>query len=275
MRGASRESLAQAQDALAALTAVPATDVTGLSDDLAAVSALLDSDVSLRRALTDPSRSGGARAQLITQLLAGKLGEPSIDLIAGTVRARWAQPRDLADALDVLATEAELVLAERAGALDDVEDDLFRFGRILAAQPELAYGLSDRGAKTPAAAQRRSALVDSLLAGKASASAVRLIHRLVAAPRGRSLQVGIEALSRVAAERRQRFTALVTAVVPLTEAQRERLAEILGRAYGREVRLNVELDPALIGGLSIRIGDDIIDGSLAARLSEASRRFAG
>jgi F-type H+-transporting ATPase subunit delta len=274
MRGASRESLKQAQEALAALTAVPATDVTALSDDLAAIGAALDGDVSLRRLLTDPSRGGDQRAELIASLLRGKVGDPALELVAGTVRSRWSQPRDLADAVDILATEAELALAERAGALDAVEDDLFRFGRILAAEPQLASGLSQRGAERQGAPTRRTALADSLLAGKASPSALRLIHRLVAAPRGRSVIAGVEELSRIAAERRERITALVTAAVPLTEAQRERLSGILARAYGREIRLNVELDQDLVGGLVVRIGDDIIDGSLSGRLAETSRRFA-
>lgn len=269
MRGASRESLKQAQEALAALTAVPATDVTKLSDDLAAIGALLDGDVALRRLLTDPSRDPEQRARLVTTLLSGKVGDPAVELVAGTVRGRWSAPRDLADALDVLATEAELALAERAGTLDAVEDDLFRFGRILAAEPELASALSER-----IPASQRTALVDSLLAGKANPSALRLIHRLVAAQRGRNAVTGVEELSRIAAERRSRVTALVTAAVPLTEAQRTRLSAILARAYGREIRLNVELDQALIGGLTIRIGDDIIDGSVAGRLNEAARRVS-
>jgi F-type H+-transporting ATPase subunit delta len=269
MRGTSRESLKQAEESLAVLTDVPATDVTALSDDLAAVGSLLDREVSLRRLLSDPSRPGEERAQLVAALLGGKVGEQAVELVSGMVRARWAQPRDLADAVDTLATEAELVLAERAGALDAVEDDLFRFGRILAAEPELVSGLSER-----IPADQRTALIDSLLAGKANPSALRLIRRLVAAPRGRSVVAGVEELSRIAAEHRERVTALVTAAIPLTEAQRDRLTGILSRSYGREVRLNVELDEALIGGMVIRVGDDIIDGSIAGRLAEAARRVS-
>ena len=266
MRGASRESLEQAREALASLTSVGSTDLTELSDDLAAIGAAVDGDVALRRVLSDPARPADARAGLIGSLLRGKVGGPALDLVTGVVRSRWSTPRDLADALDELATEAELALAERAGALDAVEDDLFRFGRILAAEPELASALSER---IPAA--QRTSLVDSLLAGKANPSSLRLIRRLVAAPRGRSVISGVEELNRIAADRRERLTALVTAAVPLTEAQRDRLARILTRAYGRQVRLNVELDERLVGGLTIRIGDDIIDGSLAGRIAEAAR----
>jgi F-type H+-transporting ATPase subunit delta len=270
MHGASRDSLAEARAALAALTSVPATDVTALSDELAAVAVVLDGDITLRRMLTDPARTGQERARLLTELFGGKIGAQSVELLAGVVRGRWSQPRDLADAVDELATETELVLAERAGALDDVEDDLFRFGRILAAEPELAAGLSER---VPAA--QRTALVDSLLAGKASPSALRLIRRLAAAPRARSVHSGITELSRIAEAHRRQLTALVTAAAPLSEAQRGRLAGILTRAYGRDVRLNLEVDPALIGGLTIRIGDEIVDGSVAGRLAEAARGFAG
>ena len=185
------------------------------------------------------------------------------------MHSRWSQPRDLAEAIDELSVEAELALAERAGSLDAVEDDLFRFGRILAAEPELASGLSER-----IPAQQRTGLVDSLLAGKANPSALRLIHRVVASPRGTSVLDGVDRLGSIAATHRERITALVTAVVPLTEAQRSRLIEILSRGYGKQIRLNVELDPELIGGMTIRIGDDIIDGSLAGRLAEAARGFA-
>ncbi|WP_034265823.1 F0F1 ATP synthase subunit delta [Actinospica robiniae] len=269
MRGASGESLAAAREALAALTSVPTTDVTALSDDLAAIAGLFGREISLRRLLTDPARSGDQRAALATELLTGKVGGGAVDLVAGVVRSRWSQPRDLAEAIDELAVEAELALAERAGSLDAVEDDLFRFGRILASEPELANGLSER---TPSV--QRTGLVDSLLAGKASPSALRLIHRVVANQRGESVLTGVERLGAIAAAHRERITALVTAVVPLTEAQRERLTAILARSYGKQVRLNVELDPSLIGGMTIRIGDDIIDGSLATRLAEASRGFA-
>ena len=269
MRGASRESLAAARESLAALTAVPTTDVTALSDDLAAIAALLDSEVSLRRLLTDPARPGDQRASLVAELLAGKVGETAVELVSGVVRSRWSQPRDLAEAVNLLAVETELALAERAGGLDDVEDDLFRFGRILAAEPELAVGLSER-----IPVRQRSGLVDSLLAGKATPSAVRLIHRVVVNPRGDSVLDGVQRLSAIAAAHRERLTALVTAVVPLTEAQRERLTRILSQGYGKQIRLNVELDPELIGGMTIRIGDDIIDGSLAGKLAEAARGFA-
>ena len=269
MRGASREALARAQAELTALTGAAGTDLTALSDDLAAVGALLGREVSLRRLLTDPAKPAEERSAIAGALLTGKVGATAVELVSSLVHSRWSQPRDLAEAVARLAVEAELALAERSGELDGVEEDLFRFGRLLAAQPELAVALSERN---PAA--QRTALTDSLLAGKAHASSVRLIHRVVEQPQGRSALANVEHLSAVAAELRERLTALVTTATPLTEAQLDRLAAILSRGYGRPVRLNVELDPELIAGLTIRIGDEIIDGSLQSRLGEAARRFA-
>ena len=269
MRGASREALAQAQADLAALTGAAGTDLTALSDDLAAVGSLLGREVSLRRLLTDPAKPAEERASLAATLLAGKIGAPAADLVGKLVRSRWSQPRDLAEAVSRLAVETELSLADRAGGFDGVEEDLFRFGRLLAARSDLAGGLSER---TPAA--QRTALADSLLAGKAHASSVRLIHRVVEQPAGQSALTNVERLSAIAAELRERLTALVTTATPLTEAQLDRLTAILSRGYGRPVRLNVELDPELVAGLTIRIGDEIIDGSVRSRLGEASRRFA-
>lgn len=269
MRGASREAQTRAQADLSALTSAAGTDLTALSDDLAAVGALLGREISLRRLLTDPAKPAEERAALAGDLFGGKVGSPAVELLTGMVRHRWSQPRDLAEAVARLAVEAELALAERAGELDGVEEDLFRFGRLLAAEPTLAAGLSER---TPA--EGRTALADSLLAGKAHASSVRLIHRVVQQPLGQSALTNVEHLSAVAAELRERLTALVTTASPLSEAQLDRLTDILTRGYGRPVRLNVELDPALIAGLTIRIGDEIIDGTVRNRLNEASRRFA-
>jgi F-type H+-transporting ATPase subunit delta len=269
MRGASREALSRAQADLSARTEAAGTDLTALSDDLAEIGALLGREVAVRRLLTDPAKTGEQRADLAGRLLAGKIGAPALELLTGMVRGRWSQPRDLAEAVTRLAVEAELALAEKAGELDGVEEDLFRFGRLLAAQSELASALSER---TPA--DQRTALADSLLAGKAHASSVRLIHRAVRQPQGLSALANVEHLSNVAAELRERLTALVSTASPLTEAQLDRLTGILSRRYGRPVRLNVELDPGLIAGLSIRIGDEIIDGSLRSRLGEASRGFA-
>jgi F-type H+-transporting ATPase subunit delta len=271
MTGASREALAAARERLDALTARASVDPTALADELAAVTALLHREPSLRRALTDPAQPGETKAGLARRLLGDQLGADSVDLVSGMVRARWSQSRDLVDALEELADTADLTAAERDGSLDDVEDELFRFGRIAEGSSELRAALASRVSARGAKAE----LLHTLLGGRAKPVTERLVTRLVTAPRGRSLEGGIESLSKRAAARRGRTVAEVVSAVPLSEAQKRRLADALARIYGRPVHLNLDVDPAVLGGVRVRVGDEVINGSIADRLDEANRRMAG
>ncbi|RLL68923.1 F0F1 ATP synthase subunit delta [Streptomyces sp. Z26] len=271
MNGASREALAAARENLNALTDSTSVDATVLADELAAVTALLDREVSLRRVLTDPAQAGEAKAELAGRLLSGQVGGAAVDLVSGMVRSRWSRSRDLVDALEELADTADLVAAERAGALEDVEDELFRFGRTVASSSELRAALTSRTASRTA----QTELLHTLLGGKARPATERLVTRLVGQPRGRSLEGGLEALSKLAAERRDRSVAVVTSAVPLSDWQRERLSAALASLYGRQVHLNLDVDPDVLGGIAVRIGDEVINGSIADRLDEAQRRMAG
>lgn len=269
--GASREALSAGRERLDALTDSTSVDAAQLADELAAVTALLDREVSLRRVLTDPAQPGEAKAELAQRLIGGQVGGATADLVAGLVRARWSRSRDLVDALEELAATADLTAAQRAGTLDNVEDELFRFGRIVASNTGLRAALTDRTA--PVAA--KSELLRSLLGGRADRATERLVTRLVTAPRGRSLEAGLDALSRLAADRRERMVAVVTSAVPLSDGQKQRLGAALAKLYGRPMHLNLDVDPAVLGGIRVQVGDEVINGSVADRIEEAGRRLAG
>ncbi|MET9831665.1 F0F1 ATP synthase subunit delta [Streptomyces sp. NPDC006385] len=270
MNGASREALAAARERLDALTDNTSVDAAELAEELAAVTALLDREVSLRRVLTDPAQAGEAKAELAQRLLGGQVSGEAADLLAGMVRSRWSQSRDLVDALEELANTADLTAAQKAGTLDDVEDELFRFGRIVSSNTGLRAALTDRAA-TPSA---KSELLRNLLGGRAKATTERLVTRLVTAPRGRSLESGLESLSKLAAERRERMVAVVTSAVPLSDAQKRRLGGALAKLYGRTMHLNLDVDPEVVGGMRVLVGDEVINGSLADRIEDAGRRLA-
>ncbi|WKX72627.1 F0F1 ATP synthase subunit delta [Streptomyces sp. XD-27] len=271
MNGASREALASARERFDALTDNTAVDAVKLAEELAAVTALLDREVSLRRVLTDPAQAGEAKAELAGRLLGSQVGGETVDLVSGMVRSRWSRSRDLVDAIEELADSADLVAAQRTDALDDVEDELFRFSRIVSGSTELRAALTDRVAGDQAKAE----LLSRLLGGRANPVTERLVVRLVAHPRGRSLEAGLTALSKLAAERRDRMVAVVTSAVPLSDRQKQRLGAALAKLYGRQVHLNLDVDPAVLGGVVVRIGDEVINGTIADRLEEASRRMAG
>ncbi|MFC8424316.1 MULTISPECIES: F0F1 ATP synthase subunit delta [unclassified Streptomyces] len=271
MNGASREALAAARERLDALTDSTSVDAGSLAAELAAVTALLHREVSLRRVLTDPAQAGEAKADLARRLLGSQVSGPAADLVSGMVRSRWSQSRDLVDALEELADVADLTAAQKAAALDDVEDELFRFGRIVSSNTELRAALTSRSATASA----KGELLRSLLGGRANAATERLVTRLVTAPRGRSLESGLESLSKLAAERRDRMVAVVTSAVPLSDQQKQRLGNALAKLYGRRMHLNLDVDPAVVGGIRVQVGDEVINGSLADRLEDASRRLAG
>jgi len=271
MQGASRESLKAARETLGALISSSDTDLARLSDELFSVTALLDREHPLRRALTDPARDGDARVGLARAVLGEQVGGATADLLAWVVRARWSVPRDLATALELLAVEAQVAAAERAGRLDEVEDELFRVSRAVAGAPDLRAALSDLSAPV----ESRAALIEGLLGGRTTQETRRLVRQAVVAPRGRTFDRTAEIYAQVAADRRSRLVATVTAVDPLTEEQRRRLAAVLQRIYGHEVHLNVQLDPTLVGGIRVELGDEVIDGSVESRLDDARRRLAG
>ena len=163
----------------------------------------------------------------------------------------------------VLAAEAE-------NGLDDLEDGLFRFGRVVSAEPQLRAAL----ASTYLPADRKEQLLTALLRGKVTGVTQRLITQMVVHPRGRGLTAALEMCAGLAARRRQQLIAVIRSAVELSAAQRRRLADALAASYGHPVHLNVVIDPSVVGGISVQIGDELIDGTAASRLSAVRRKLA-
>lgn len=266
MQGASRKSLADLRDQLP-----DSGDLSQLSDQLFAVVSLLSTQASLRRALSDPSSAGVSKVRVVEQLFAQKVNEGALDTLRTAAGSRWSQPRDLVDALEEIAVDAALVTAETSGELDSVEDELFRFERILDAEPDLRAALTNRNLPS----DRKQQLLHRLLDGKVADVTYRLLERVVLEPRGRTIETALRDLSHLAAQRKERLIAHVTSAVELTDAEQADLAVALGRAFGHEVRLQIVVDPTLVGGLTVRVGDELIDASVARQLAEARRKLTG
>jgi F-type H+-transporting ATPase subunit delta len=290
MEASSRESLVLVRERLAELTREPsgllertkdrltreprvstAEELTALADELFAVARLLDGQLTLRRSLSDPAGKPDERAALANRLFASRLSPAALELVETVARQRWSRPPDLVEAFMALATEASLDAAEVRGQLDDVEDELFRFGRIVSSDRELGRILSDR--KAPAGG--KAALLDRLLSRKVSPVTEQLLRNVLTGPHVGHAENAIERLSDVASRRRGQSVARVTTAVALTAEQEQRLTEVLGRIYGRTVGLQVTVDPSVLGGLIVQVGDEVIDGSIAHRLEVAGRRLVG
>jgi len=271
MQGVSRASFATGQESLEALLAGAGRDPSAVGEELFAVTDLLAANPALRRALSDPSREGTAKADLVARLFGQRLDGGTVDLLAGLVRGRWSRAGDLVDAVESYAVSAVLASAERAGRLDDLEDELFRFARTVAGD----QGLRDAFSTRTEGAARKVDLVHTLLAGRAAPETVRLAVQAAAQPRGLRTEQALEGYVEAAAARRRQLIAHVVAAVPLTEQQRERLAAVLRRQYGRPIRLNVDVDPAVVGGVRVEVAGEVVDGTIASRLDDARRRLAG
>lgn len=270
MRGSSRTALISLEqtfdDALSA-----GADRGALAADLFAILGVVDGSATLRRALADPSREAEAKRGLVDTLFRGKVGETAVQLVGVAAAQRWAAERDLSDAVESLAVQAELAQAEGQGRIDDVEDQLFRFERIVAGDAGLRDALSSRNPDT----QGKAGLVHTLLDGRAHPEMIRLAQQAVSVPRGRRLDQVLAEYLRLAARRRDELSALVTVAHSLTAQQSARLRSALEGIYGKTVRLQVVLDTGVLGGIRVQVGDEVVDGTISRRLDEARRHVAG
>ncbi|GAA2778420.1 F0F1 ATP synthase subunit delta [Saccharopolyspora taberi] len=270
VNAASRDALAAVElQLLQATDGAGAAEITGLADELFGVAALLGRESTLRRALADASTDPRSREDLARGLLADKLGARALPVVVEAVRARWSSAKDLIGGLERMARTALLVQAERAGRLDAVEDELFRLGRIIGGQVDLERLLSD----PTTGAEGKSAVVDQLVGGKVEQVTQSLVRQLVAHPHGR-VSEGLEELAELSAKRRERSVAHVRSAMPLSDEQQQRLSNTLQRIYSRPIAIHLEVDPEVGGGLLIRIGDEIIDGTTAGRLQSLRRDLA-
>lgn len=269
MHAASRDALEKTRQTLSsALSADPAGGATGatLGQELFRVVEILEDNRSLRVAVADTAAAVEARQDLVRGVFGWKVDQATLDLLLAAVAEDWSNPRELRQGLILLGREALLRSAEEQGQLEIVEDELFRLGRIVAGNPDLEQALGDRAAETEA----KRALLAQVLYGKVTAVTEALASQAVARPEGMPADDIME-ISRQAAELRGRMVAVVTSAEALTEQQSEDLRGRLTTLYGREIAVHNDVDPRLMGGAVIRVGHEIIDGSVAGRL-DAMRR---
>jgi F-type H+-transporting ATPase subunit delta len=266
LQAGGREAYAEAKERLDEFARGAQPDeVAMVADEILGVARLLLREPRLRRALVDASRAADARAELLRGLLSGKVGDEALGIVETLVRGRWSAPSELLEATERIGAEALFAAAERADRLSDVEDELFRFTQIVSGDHALAGALGD----TTADEARRTALVHELLDGKANAITIRLAALAVGGFGGRTFEGALTRLIELAAERRDRELAFVTTAVVPTEAEEQRLVDALSRMYGRNISLKVEVRPEVIGGMSVRVGADLYDGTVLRRLAEA------
>jgi len=272
LKGSSRSSLvttrAQLEKLVSQLDAPAAAQV---SSELLSIVTVLDSSIALRRALSDFARDEASKVALSKQVFTAISNGHAFTVLATMVGLRWSSPRDIGDVLELLGVETLSVAVEKAAQLEQLESELFAFAQIVSKNPELRATFALRSASEV----KKSDLVSALLSGKALQASINLISFLVDHPRGRNLESGLNEFADIISARKARMIAHVVSASALSPDQVSRLTGALTKMFGHEIRVNVSIEKEVVGGLSIRIADELIDGTVIARLAQADRLLAG
>lgn len=268
LRAASREALAEVVKKFESVAeGADSTALTTLGDELAAVAKLLIDEPTLNKHLAEPTDDAAPKVRIVERLFGGKVDGATLDVLKTAAGQRWSVEGNLVDAIEHVSRLALLVRAERDGESEEVEDQLFRFGRVLDTESELSRLLGDTTVPTEKRVELLKKVLDS--GGGVNATAAALLTRTIELLRGETAHGAANDLAELAVARRGEAVAQVTAAADLTPEQRTRLTEVLSRIYGTPVSIQLEVDPDVLGGLLITVGDEVIDGSISSRLAAA------
>ena len=266
LRGASADALAALSERLPSSGAEK--EAATLGEELFGVAAVLRDQPGLRRVLTDSSVAAEAKAGLAEQVFGSAVAEQTMGVVAAASGHRWTASSDLIEALEELAT----ICTVRAGGkeADRISDELFAVRRLVHDSPELREALAD---PSRSVADKRG-LLRGLLESQLMPATMRLVEQAVAGHDGP--MVGALALyQRRAAAVLDQVVATVHTARPLDDEVRKRLTDALGRQYDARVHVDEVVEPDLVGGIRIEIGDDVIDGTVQSRLEDARRQLVG
>jgi F-type H+-transporting ATPase subunit delta len=269
--GSSRESLKVSRSAIdAAVKGASPEAASTLCTELFFAAMILAGSIGLRRAITDPSRDNAAKATLVTEIFGKTVDAKTLGILTTISTLRWSSSGDLVQVIEQLAIEAEASAANMGNELDRVEDEFFATSQAISQSFDLRKALL-----VPDAVDAKGALIQGLLGKSATASTIKLVIHLVNNLRGRSIEAAFDDYLHALAARRNRVIAHVRVAAALSDAQRARLVTVLTAQVGQPVRVNLEIDPTIVGGVSVMFGDEIVDGTISNRIAGAGRALVG
>lgn len=276
MRASSRQALEQGKAVLARQTGVTAQTCYDWADDLFALSDLVQGSSRIALALTDPARSLEDRVRLL-QTLAENLSEVALTTVEGALSAA-PSAQELPTVIETLGESAVQRGAQAEDKAIEIADEIFSLERFVRANQQVRSALSDRNREP----KYRVRLLQELFGSSLSRPATTLALRAVSAvSRDSKLEDSVSLTGNLRHMRRDlaaagdTVVATVQVATPLADAQAERLRDILSRRYQKNIHLQVSVEPSVLGGMKVRVGSQIFDGSLATIIQETKQKLAG
>jgi F-type H+-transporting ATPase subunit delta len=267
MASSTRQSLAAAKEAQQKL--LGSADIK-FASELFAIAAALNESAQLRGILSDPSAEADAKTKLSSAILGKAVSADTLKFANALFAYRWSSGRDLVDSIELLAIRAAASVADKAKKLDEVESQVFAFRHAVDSDSDLQFALASKRA----GAESKLKLVDALTGKKVNDIAGLLIRNAVLGARRRRLSAVLELYGQQLSEFANRLVATVSVAAPISKSQIENLEKALTGKYKQPIRVNLEIDPNLIGGVRVQIAGDVIDGSLSNRLKQAKLQLA-
>lgn len=276
MRASSRQALEQGKAVLARQTGMTAQTCYDWADDLFVLSDLVQGSSRIALALTDPARNLEDRVRLL-QALAENLSEVALTTVEGALSAA-PSAQELPTVIESLGEYAVQRGAQTEGKAIEIADEIFSLERFVRSNQQVRSALSDRNREP----KYRVRLLKELFGSSLSRPATTLALRAVSAVNrdskledSVSLTGNLRHMRRDLAAAGDTLVATVQVATPLADAQAERLRDILSRRYQKNIHLQVSVDPSVIGGMKVRVGSQIFDGSLATIIQETKQKLAG
>ena len=263
MGSATRVALADARRALGSLDI---TDALEAGQQLFSAGRVVGDSAQLRSVLADPSVAATAKTAVIDSLFSS-FGTPARALLSGLVASRWSTQDQLLAGIEEIGIRA---IARSAPSGLSIESELFAFGAAVSSDAELELAVGSKLGSNSA----KAALVGALLKDKSSAQSLAILNHLVQQPRGRRIGGLIRTAASIVADQAGLAVATITSAAPISAAQVDRLRVGLSKSYGRDLEVNLVVDPSIVGGIRVQVGDDVIDGRVSTRINELRLKLA-
>ena len=270
MRGeASRIADRESRDSLAPKLRDTREDAWRIGNELFTITKVLDDSIQLERALTDPSRPVADKVAVLTELLGDNVHPMTMEIMTDLVSRHWSRARDIANAVEDFGVDAMMYYADATGATLQVSVELSELHSALLNLSVVRAKLYDYQATSEA----RVKLFHEVFSGKTlNKVTMRLAEHATCTLRRRRYLETIQWLINKLSRHMGESMVTVTTATPLKPEQIKRLVEVYSAKVGRQVHINSVVDPTVLGGMRIQVGDEVTDNTVVAQLQNLHRK---